>query len=78
MNYFFQMSIKSGEARFRNRCGEFDEFVCRWDDVGEYVKELLETDESCEEPTLIEFKVIESKLSFEGWCDENDILLTSE
>jgi hypothetical protein len=32
MNYFFQMSIKSGEARFRNRCGEFDEFVCRLED----------------------------------------------
>lgn len=75
--YFVQMSIKSGEARFSNKFGKFDEFVCRLEDVGEYVNELMETDESLAEPTMIEFKVIESELSFEEWCKENEVLTDS-
>jgi DNA polymerase I-like protein with 3'-5' exonuclease and polymerase domains len=31
----------------------------------------METDESLAEPTMIEFKVIESELSFEEWCKEH-------
>jgi hypothetical protein len=39
------------------------------------MKELLETEDTGEEPTTVKFDLISSDLPFEEWCEENEVVL---
>jgi hypothetical protein len=69
------MEVVGGSARFSASHGKFEVFCCRWEDFGSFMKELLETEDTGEEPTTVKFDLISSDLPFEEWCEENEVVL---
>lgn len=74
MNTFVRMTVKEGDAKFRNQHGRYEEFVCRWEDFAVFLTEMLETDAAIESPTTVRFELIETEQEFSEWCSENEVV----